>query len=67
MTRKIQLNDFSFIFQGRGAYKVIYTSPITHKNWSTRITEMDLIDRTKNAETPKVKDLEMLKWFCKNK
>ena len=64
--RRVQISDFSFIFQGRGVYNVIYTSPITSKMWKCRTTNMSFIDRTKNAEEPLIKDLEMLKWFCKN-
>lgn len=65
-TIKTTINDFSFSFQGKGAYKVTYTSPVTGKTWTTRTTNMPLIDDTKNADTPKVRDLEQLKRICKN-
>ena len=65
MSNKISISDFGFEFQGRGAYKVTYTSPVTRKQWTTRTTDMPLIDETKNAESPKVKDLVRLKNACK--
>jgi hypothetical protein len=64
--KRISISDFGFIFLGRGAYNVTYTSPITYKTWTTRVTDMEYIDLTKNAEEPKVKDLERLKRKCKN-
>lgn len=64
-TPKIQLSDFSFIFQGRGHYQVTYTSPVTRKQYKTVTSDMPLIDATKNADTPKLKDLVRLKNICK--
>lgn len=66
MKTNISISDFSFNFQGRGAYIVTYTSPVTRKQWTTRTTDMPLIDETKNADEPKVKDLVRLKNACKN-
>jgi hypothetical protein len=63
--QKISLRDFDFKFSGHGHYKVTYTSPKTGKKWTALITHMPLIDATKNAETPKVKDLKTLKEVCK--
>lgn len=65
---KIQISIYDFRFEplGRGAYRVTYKSPVTGKQWSTRTADMPLIDATKNAGNPKKKDLEMLKWYCKN-
>lgn len=40
---------------------------ITGKCWSTMINDMTLIDATLNADKPTAKDLNMLKWMCKNK
>ena len=65
MKRKTQLSDFTFIYKGRGAYKVKYESPATGKYWSTYTDNMPLIDATKNADEPKQKDLEELKRLCK--
>ena len=65
-TTKISINDFSFSFSGYGHYKVTYTSPVTGKSWSTVTNNMPLIDATKNADEPKRKDLEELKYLVKN-
>lgn len=64
-TPKISLSDFSFLPSGFGHYKVTYTSPITGKQWGAVTNDMPLIDETKNADFPKVKDLERLKRVCK--
>ena len=58
---KTQKTDFSFLTSGFGRYKVTYTSPATRKRWTAHITDMELIDRTKNEDFPKRKDLEELK------
>jgi len=63
---KTQLSDFTFRSSGHGHFKVIYTSPITSKEWTTITSDMPLIDRTKNADYPMRKDLNLLKWYCKN-
>jgi len=63
---KTTLRDFDFTFAGYGHYKVTYTSPVTGKQWSRTITDMELVDNTKNSDEPKRKDLEMLKFICKN-
>ena len=65
-TTKISISDFSFSFSGYGHYKVTYTSPVTGKSWSTVTNNMPLIDDTKNADEPKRKDLEELKYLVKN-
>lgn len=74
MKRKIQLSDFSFEKIGHDHYNVTYTSPASStfhpclmKQWSTVVDDMSLIDATKNSDRPKIKDLEHLKWLCKNK
>lgn len=66
MKIEISIYDFRFTPSGYGAYKVTYISPVTRKSWTTRITDMQLIDRTKNEAYPKKKDLNLLKWRCKN-
>ena len=63
---KISISDFSFSFSGYGHYKVTYTSPIPFKSWTKTTSNMELIDGTKNTDCPKVKDLEALKFLCKN-
>lgn len=63
----ISIYDFRFRISGYGHYKVTYQSPTTGKEWTTLTDDMELIDATKNSDEPKRKDLEMLKWLCKNK
>ena len=65
MTTKILLCDFGFRFVGSGHYHVTYYSPKTNKSWTALITDMTLIDVTKNADEPKKKDLELLKRVVK--
>ena len=62
---KTQICDFKFMPSGYGHYKVTYTSPITFKKWAAVTSDMGLIDLTKNAESPKRKDLNRLKSICK--
>lgn len=66
MKNKISISDFRFQFTGYGHYKVTYTSPKTGKQWTTKTNNMPLIDETKNAEQPRIKDLIRLKNICKN-
>ena len=65
-TKQISISDFSFQFSGFGHYKVTYTSPVTGKRWTKTTNNMPLIDATKNAESPKIKDLKALKFLVKN-
>jgi hypothetical protein len=62
----MKLQDFQFKFAGYGHYQVSYTSPKTGKKWNKTISDMTLIDATKNADNPKVKDLNKLKSIIKN-
>jgi hypothetical protein len=66
MKTKISRTDFRFIPSGYGHYKVTYTSPRTGKQWSRTTTDMQLIDATKNSDSPKIADLNSMKSFCKN-
>ena len=66
MKTRIIISNFTFNFSGRGHYKVTYTSPVTGKKWSKITSDMPLIDATKNSESPKIKDLNLLKYLCKN-
>ena len=43
---------FSFRFAGFGQYVVKYTTPTRGDYWRACITDMSLIDDTKNAEKP---------------
>lgn len=67
MKTKINISNFSFQFAGYGHYKVTYRSPITFKEWTVTTNDMPLIDATKNSESPKIKDLIILKNVCKNR
>lgn len=67
MKTRTSIHDFNFQIFGYGHYRVTYTSPATGKQWSTVISDMTLIDATKNADDPKQKYLDALKRFCKNK
>lgn len=66
MKRDITIDDFNFETAGYGRYRVTYKSPKTGKEYSNIITDMLVIDATKNADEPKKKDLEDLKRACKN-
>lgn len=66
MKNKTQLSDFTFTFSGYGHYLVTYTSPKTGKTWSKMITDMTIIDDTRNADDPKQKDIDRLKKIVKN-
>lgn len=59
-------SDFYFKFSGAGHYNVTYTSPNTGKQWTKLITDMPLIDETKNTDEPRKKDLEHLKRLVKS-
>lgn len=67
MKTKTQLSNFNLIQSGYGHYKVTYTSPVTGKQWIAIVSDMTIIDATKNADEPKRKDLERLKQICKNR
>lgn len=43
---------FSFRFAGFGQYVVTYTTPTRGDYWRACVTDMSLIDDTKNAEEP---------------
>ena len=64
--RKIRISDFTFKLAGYGQYDVTFRSENTHKQWMAHCVDMRLIDATKNADEPKIKDLNDLKYFCKN-
>lgn len=66
MESSISIHDFEFRKSGHGYYTVIFKSPQTGKSWSNVISDMTLIDATKNSDKPKIKDLEKLKKIVKN-
>ena len=63
---KTKRSDFEFKPSGYGHHRVTYTSPTTGKKWYTVTDNTLLIDSTKNESNPKQKDLEALKYACKN-
>lgn len=58
------LSKFSFAFAGYGHYKVTYTTG-RGDYWRALITDMMIIDRTKNSEWAKVDDIKHLRNLCK--
>lgn len=65
--KKISITNFSFTKTGDGHYYVTYTSPNTGSSIGATITDMTIIDATKNEDFPKKKDLEHLKKMIKRK
>ena len=63
---KTKKQHFTFYFEAYGHYSVYYTSPVTYKSWKKLVTDMTIIDATKNCEYPKLKDLDTLKRICKS-
>ena len=60
------LSNFSFLFVGSGHYKVTYKTE-RGDFWRALITDMTIIDATKNAEWAKVADIKHLRYLCKLK
>jgi hypothetical protein len=63
--KKIEITDFKFRCAGYGHYQVTYRSPKTGAEFTTVTDNMPLIDKTRNSENPKQKDLTTLKKLCK--
>lgn len=57
--------NFSFQYANYGIWKVTYISPKTGERWSAGVSDLDLIDRTKNTRFPKEADLMKLGRICK--
>lgn len=64
--QRLSINDFRFKLTGYGRYEVTYTSPKIGKQWKASITDMRLIDDTKNAEEPRQFDLRRLLYLVKH-
>lgn len=62
----LSINDFRFKLTRYGRYEVTYTSPKIGKQWKTSITDMKLIDDTKNADEPRQFDLRRLLHLVKH-
>lgn len=58
-------SNFDFEFKGYGHYKVTYTSPVTGKKWSKTISDMEIIDKTRNEDEPTQGNLRRLKRVVK--
>ena len=64
--QRLSINDFRFKPTGYGRYEVTYTSPKIGKQWKASITDMKLIDSTKNADEPRQFDLRRLLYLVKH-
>lgn len=64
--QRLSINNFRFKLTGYGRYEVTYTSPKIGKQWKASITDMSLIDDTKNAEEPRQYDLRRLLYLVKH-
>lgn len=64
--KRLSITDFQFKQTYYGRYEVTYTSPKIGKQWKTSITDMKLIDATKNAEEPRQFDLRRLLYLVKH-
>jgi hypothetical protein len=62
----ITLSDFTFVPAGFGAYHITYQSPKTGKKWTKYVTDMQIVDLTKNANPPLKSNLIRLKRICKS-
>ena len=61
--KPISVYDFNFSLVGYGRYKVTYTST-SGKSYTAIITDMTVIDATRNSDSPRAKDLKVLKDIC---
>ena len=61
--KPISVYDFGFSLVGYGRYIVEYKSE-SEEVYTAIVTDMELIDATKNSDSPKVKDLKALKTLC---
>ena len=66
MKNSISLSNFNLDRVGYGQYNVTYISPTTGKEYASRTTDSSLIDATFNCDSPKIKDLNLLKKIAKN-
>lgn len=63
------LEGFNFQPVSPGVYLVIYESDYDRRlrrYWSARIEDMTIIDATKNANSPKIKDVVCLRRMVKS-
>lgn len=62
-TKKIEKTDFCFRLINNGLYLVHYFTPIKKIEYKGIVSYMPIIDKTKNCEYPKAKDLRQLKKY----
>ena len=67
MARANDLSGFSFHLVGAGHYRVTYQTPQRGDYWVALITDMTVIDATKNAEWAKRRDIDHLRYLLKSK
>jgi hypothetical protein len=48
---RTEITDFTFKFLSAGHYFLLYTSPITGKEWHKTVTDMTIVDEFKRTET----------------
>ena len=65
MKQNLSISDFTFRFMYPGHYRVTYTTPIRGLKYSNVITDMTIIDDTKNSDNPTQKNLKHLRNLCK--
>lgn len=66
--RKTKVSDF-YARRGNGylSYYITYTSPVTGHEWEFHTHDEDEFELAKGwIDNPKQKDLDNLKWKCKN-
>lgn len=61
MIKSNDLHNFTFDYLSAGHYKVTYTTDKRGDYWIAIITDMTLIDSTKNADVAKIKDIAWLR------
>lgn len=54
------MENLTFKFTGHGHYLITYTTPIRGLKYSKTITDMTLIDATKNSDNPTKKAIKEL-------
>ena len=59
--RRNDLSNFTFEFAGYGHYRVTYTTPKRGDYWRATLSDMPLIDATKNADIAKATDIMLLR------
>lgn len=59
------LSCFQFVFLSAGHYRVTYITPNRGDFFESLVTDMTLIDNTKNAEWAKGVDIERLRNYVK--